>query len=260
MIMSQRAKSGFTMIELLVVIAIMAILMAIIVPIGKRLRENNTTSRCEAQLAHVGQALKAYFIDEGGVPPVGVEGTLNGSDEPVPTGTAIDLQMWPGLQTLFAMEYLRNRATLHCPRHQFDTHGDPITSSSPEYYQSYTQRDEKVKPTDSPLKQYKYMPYRWTLQADDPNNYLRQLTRNLKQESIAGTDYLVTTTSGAMPPDDTIITWCNQHADTYSINGHGQYVVLFWDGSVKLLDQELFQDTTAGPDEAWKVRPTDVAH
>jgi prepilin-type N-terminal cleavage/methylation domain-containing protein len=50
MMKAQCRLSGFTMIELLIVIGIMAELMAIIVPVGKRLSDSNRTNRCEAQL------------------------------------------------------------------------------------------------------------------------------------------------------------------------------------------------------------------
>jgi len=239
-----------------VVIGIFAILTAIIVPIGQRLREGNRTSTCEAQLSHIGQALKLYFLDEGGVPPIGVEGTLAGG----PTSTNVDLAMWPGLQQLFYLDYLGSRTSLHCPRHTRTMAGANLREDSPEYYESYLLRDSKAKPSGNQLKQYKYMPYRWALAAGYPNDYRRQLTQNIKQVTMGSGTYLVTTASSSIPPDDTIITWCEYHAGTYKLNGHGQYVVLYWDGSVQLLDEELFQDAGIGPDEAWLIRATDSAH
>jgi type II secretory pathway pseudopilin PulG len=238
------------------VIGIFAVLTAIIVPIGQRLRENNRTSTCEAQLASIGQALKLYFLDEGGVPPIGVAGTLAGG----PTATSVDLTMWPGLQMLFYLDYLGRRSSLHCPRHTRTVAGTALSDESPEYYASYLVQDRKAKPLGSPLKQYKYMPFRWALEEDYPNDYRRQLTRNIRQVTMGTTDYLVTSSSTGLPPDDTIITWCNYHADYYKISGHGQYVVLYWDGSVQLLDKEVFQDDTFSPAEAWLVRKTDIAH
>jgi type II secretory pathway pseudopilin PulG len=243
-------------VELLVVIAVFAILTAIVVPIGQRLRENNRTSTCEAQLSRIAMALKLYFLDEGGVPPIGVEGTLAGG----PTGTTVDLKQWPGLQMLFYLDYLPSRSSLHCPRHVKTLAGGRMDTDSPEYYHSYLLRDSQAKPSGSPLKQYKYMPYRWATATGYPNDYRRQLTRNIKQVTMNATDYLVTSSSTGLPPDDTIITWCDYHARTYRINGHGQYIALYWDGSVQLLDEEVFRDTAFGPDEAWQVRTTDIAH
>ncbi|MEN6305864.1 MAG: prepilin-type N-terminal cleavage/methylation domain-containing protein [Armatimonadia bacterium] len=270
---AQRPSKGFTLIELLVVISIMAVLLAIIVPIGKRLRESNNTNRCEAQLAHLGQALKMYFLDEGGVPPVAVEGHFTGAeasrfdlptectsqpvvDDATVTHNAAVEEFWPGLQTLFYLDYLKDRKVLHCPRNTEDSTGATLTSGSSEFYQSYTKMDENAKFGDNEARKYKYFPCRFALSADYPDDYRRQLTRTLIQTSDG---YLVTGASSSIPPDDTIVTWCEYHASTYSINGHGQYVVLFWDGSVRLLDKELFTDDGVGPDEAWMVRPSDSA-
>lgn len=257
--MPQRHDKGFTLIELMVVIGIFAVLTAIIVPIGQRLRESNRTSTCEAHLAHIGQALRMYFTDEGGVPPVGVEGTVV-AGVPTPTGTSVDLTMWPSLHSLFILGYLGDRGTLHCPRHTKTMAGANLTNESPEYYASYTLPDPDAKPAGSPLKQYKYMPYRWATATAYPNDYRRQLTTNVRQVTMAGAEYLVTSTSGAMPADDTIITWCNYHARNFKLNDQGQYITLYWDGSVKLMDVDLFTEDGIGPAEAWLVRPADAAH
>ncbi len=118
------------------------------------------------------------------------------------------------------------------------------------------------------------MPYRWALQGGYPNDYRRQLARegfddddgtdelgdHVLQATIGSTDYLVAGKLGSRPPDDTIVTWCNYHADTYKLNRHGQYIALYWDGSVKLLDQELFRDDGVAPAEAWQIKLPDIAH
>jgi prepilin-type N-terminal cleavage/methylation domain-containing protein len=250
---------GFTLIELLVVIGIFAILTAIIVPIGQRLRENNRTSTCEAQLAHIGQALKMYFLDEGGVPPIGVPGTLAGT---VPSSSATDvdfkLPYQTGLQTLFYMDYLGSRTALHCPRHTKALDGTKLTDDMSEYYQSYMIRDPRAKPESNPLLQHKYMPFRyqWNGQDAHAGDARRQLTTRMK---AVGANWIVTDSSTAVPPDDTIVTWCNYHADNYRLNGLGQYVVLYWDGSVQLIDAEVFRGT-GDPSEAWLIRTTDIAH
>jgi prepilin-type N-terminal cleavage/methylation domain-containing protein len=259
--MPRRHESGFSLMELLVVIGIFVVLTAIVVPIGQRLRESNRTSTCEAHLAHIGQALRAYFADEGGVPPVGVEGTLV-AGVPTPTGTTIDPELWPSLHALFVLGYLPDRGTLHCPRHTTTQAGAAMGVDSPEYYTSYTNRDPLAKPTGEALWQYKYLPYRyrWDGQAAFPDDASRQLTDNISQVNLNGTDYLVTGASDRRPADDTIVTWCNYHAGTYRLNKHGQYLALYWDGSVQLLDQELFRDGSIDPPQAWLVKPADIAH
>jgi prepilin-type N-terminal cleavage/methylation domain-containing protein len=260
--MPRRHDLGFTLLELLVVIGIFVVLTAIIVPIGQRLRETNRTSTCEAHLAHIGQALRAYYMDEGGVPPVGVPGSITGG-KPSPSATTVDLAAWPSLQCLYVLGYLGDRNTLHCPRHTVASTGKTLDVDNPEFYQSYLRADPKAKPSGSPLLRYKYMPYRyqWAGQSNYPNDARRQLATNIREVNIGGTNTLVSSCAyGTMPADDTIVTWCNYHADTYKLNGHGQYVVLYWDDSVKLLDQELFRDTGTSPDEAWLVKPSDTAH
>jgi len=244
-----------------VVIGIFVVLTAIMVPIGQRLRESNKTSTCEAHLSHIGQALKMYYTDEGGVPPVGVPGQIT-AGVPTPSASTIDLAQWPSLHCLFVLGYIGDRNTLHCPRHTKTQAGATLDIDSPEYYTSYTNQDPLAKPVGQPLLQYKYLPfrYRWSVQPTYANIGYRQLTDNIQQVSIGGTDTLVTRASDRMPADDAIITWCNYHATNYKMNKHGQYVVLFWDGSVKLLDKELFQDDTLLPAEGWMVQPTDSAH
>lgn len=254
--MAQRAHKGFTLIELLVVIGIMVLLLAIIVPIGKRLRESNNTSRCEAQLAHIGQALKAYFLDEGGFPLMGVTASGGAPTDP----PVANFDAWPGLETLFYSDYLRNHVALHCPRHIEDANGVNITSASPEFYRSYMLQDEAVKADGIAARQFKYSPYRYADALSHPDDYRRQLARTIDVVNLAGQKYVVSAGSRFLPPDDTIVTWCNYHAETYRINGQGQYVVLFWDGSVRLLDQDLFTDASVGPLEGWMVKPGDSAH
>ena len=74
-----------------------------------------------------------------------------------------------------------------------------------------------------------------------------------------GANWIVTDSSTAIPPDDAIVTWCNYHADNNRLNGLGQYVVLYCDGSVQLIDADVFRGS-AGPTEAWTIRTTDIAH
>jgi len=252
---SKRATSGFSLLELLVVIGIFVVLMAIMVPVGKRLREGNKTSTCQEHLAMIGRALRAYYLDEHGVPLVGVE-DADGNGEP--DNLTISTTAWPQLQVLWRLDYLRSRDVLHCPKHTKDSGGATLTPDSPEYYTSYLGRDEKAKPADS-IRQYRYLPYRFATAADFPNDYRRQLCQGAALVDQGGTTYRVAGPMDAMPADDTIVTWCDRHADSYEMGGHGQYLVLYWDGAVELVDEELFRDVGVGPDEAWLVRPSDMA-
>lgn len=247
-------RQGFTLIELMVVIGIAAVLMAIIVPIGKRLRENNSASRCQAQMSHIGQALRLYYLDENGVPPVAM---YDSSGSGGPDKVIEDPINWPGLEVLWRLDYLRKRESFHCPRHVYDSAGEPMTRESPEYFRSYTERDPAAKVGDTGLRGYKYMPYRFATAATYPDDYRRQLTTNLVSLTVGSEVYTITSRSSQLPPDDAIVTWCDKHAESYTIGGSGQYPVLYWDGSVRLMDVELFTDDSVTPAEAWQVRPSD---
>lgn len=61
---------GFTLIELLVVIAIIAILMAILMPAMRRVRESAKALSCRSNLRNIGMAVRLYLNDyERRLPP-----------------------------------------------------------------------------------------------------------------------------------------------------------------------------------------------
>ncbi len=63
---AQRAKtrsSGFTLIELLVVISIVALLIAILLPVLSRAREEAQRTACLSQLRQIGIATESYLVD-----------------------------------------------------------------------------------------------------------------------------------------------------------------------------------------------------
>ena len=55
--------SAFTLIELLVVIAIIAMLLAILMPSLKRVKEKGLTLMCQSQMRQIGFALRTYAED-----------------------------------------------------------------------------------------------------------------------------------------------------------------------------------------------------
>jgi len=63
------AGSGFTLIELLVVIAVIAILAALIIPIGKAVNRRKIIAKSRAELAQVELAIEAYKSTLGHYPP-----------------------------------------------------------------------------------------------------------------------------------------------------------------------------------------------
>lgn len=259
---SRQANRGFSLVELLVVLAIMVILMAIMVAVGRSLREGNAATSCQAQMQHIGTALRQYFMDEGGFPPYAVPGTLSSPDY----AFELDLSRTPGLLVLHDLGYIGNKETFHCPRDV------EVQKGTPEYFYSYLNKDPEAKAmyggTEIPLNRYKYMPHRWVAEGDltFPDRE-RQLDMFASEELVdidgdgSTEDGLVIgPTGGSMPDDTTIITWCDAHADSYTKNGIGQYIVLFWDGSVRQMDATLFTDSGIEPPAAWQVAPGDIAH
>ena len=63
-------KKAFTLIELLVVISIIALLMAILLPVFSRTREQARILIVNSELYNIGVALDSYSLDYDGYPPV----------------------------------------------------------------------------------------------------------------------------------------------------------------------------------------------
>ncbi len=234
----QRAwvRRGFTLTELLVVIAIVVILLGISVSIGKSLQEGNRLLTCKAQMQQIGQALRMYEMDEKSVPPFYIT-TDQDPDADAPSG--------PGLKALYDTGYLTRELTLHCPR-------DVETfSGNADFLNSYQRKWEHVG-AEYELNRYSYLPFRGVT---DPSNtyYRKQLAPGAVPPG--GSSAVPYVDVDWHPADDTVVLWCGFHADTVSMNGEGQYLVLFWDGSVKKIARSIMEDATPGA-EAWKVTPS----
>jgi prepilin-type N-terminal cleavage/methylation domain-containing protein len=196
------------------------------------------------------------------------------------------------LMVLYTEQYLKSNSVFHCPRDR--AHED---SSQPSYYASYTGLDDATgtaaikttyqndQPgTDSwgteaiPVNAYKYMPcriFRLPLLANgstDPNEthtwanppsvYTdhQELSAAMKPVQINGNWYWTPTVDRTWwPSDNTVVCWCPFHANTYSVDGQGQYLVLFWDGSVLMKKRTLFETgtTSIAPPAAWEVTPSE---
>ncbi|MEA3402524.1 MAG: prepilin-type N-terminal cleavage/methylation domain-containing protein [Armatimonadota bacterium] len=235
-----RERGGFTLTELLVVIGIAVLLMGIMIPTGKALRDSNQQMECKAQLQQIGQALRMYEADEGGAPPYYIDASQTPDDPP----------SGPGLLALYETGHLGRRRTLHCPR---DVYADP---ESDEYFQSYMRRDlEKPVAADTTLNEYSYLNSRGVTDDTDPH-YRRQLQ---PCADVGGTSPVPVVMPGWRPADDTVVTWCGFHTATMTEGGVGQYYVLFWDGSVGRVSEEIMTDPAVGPDAAWKVDHEDAS-
>jgi prepilin-type N-terminal cleavage/methylation domain-containing protein/prepilin-type processing-associated H-X9-DG protein len=63
---SRFTRTGFTLVELLVVIAIIAILAALILPVGKRMMESSNASKCASNLRQLYLAANRWTADNDG--------------------------------------------------------------------------------------------------------------------------------------------------------------------------------------------------
>ena len=223
----------------MVVIGIAALLTAMIVPIGKSLREGNRMMTCGVHLHAIHEAIRMYYLDERGVPPY----HLGPGDNPSQPSTEPE---GPGLMALYDCGYIRRKLFLHCPSHI------GIGTDNPRYFQSYQMRDPLAKySTSNPLSmltQHKYLPYRGCDDPTDPD-YRRQLCPGVGTQPVYNPTW--------HPDDSTIVCWCDKHQTTFTRGGVGQYHVLYWSGEVKVQPMTLFQDPSVGPAEAWRVRPED---
>jgi len=228
------SRGGFTLVELLVVIGIAVLLLAMMVPTGRAMRESNRAMACKSQLMQVGQAMKAYYADEGGAPPFYIDpGQVWGADDP----------HGAGLMALYDLGYLNRRESLHCPR---DIYADGAT---PAYFQSYQREDEDVDTSaGSALDAWSYLNSRGVF--DDTDPYYR---RQLQPAAPVGGTPVPVINPDWRPADDTVITWCPFHTDYLRSGDVGDYQVLFWDGSVVRIPEDIMCDPSLAPDAPWKV-------
>jgi prepilin-type N-terminal cleavage/methylation domain-containing protein/prepilin-type processing-associated H-X9-DG protein len=84
--------SGFTLIELLVVIAILSLLMAILLPVMSKVKQQARLTLCASNLRQVGLAIHLYADDYDGLIPFGPQGRpVTGSNFYTVTGNVTSL-------------------------------------------------------------------------------------------------------------------------------------------------------------------------
>ncbi|MFQ6096329.1 MAG: type II secretion system protein [Armatimonadota bacterium] len=251
--MAKRGTTGFTLIEMIVVIALIAVLAAIIVPIGRRLRVDNRKMSCQQHLQSIVQALKMYRLDEGQFPyfdPI--------ADGPPPAyGPADpDNRRHFGLLLLLDAGYLTNPRTLTCPddRYDFAACYDAVDPCGPppggcarqtaDVYEPYVRKD-------CAAGEWPYQPYRGQATDDvDPLTGRNHLYRQLVGPRPGGGGGAWGAARYWVPDDTTIVTWCRAHSATLTRGGRSQYLVLYYDGRRKPQDAVLF---TGGA--GWRVQP-----
>jgi prepilin-type N-terminal cleavage/methylation domain-containing protein len=229
-------RSGFSLTELMIAIGIAAVVTAITIPVTGTLISGNRAMSCASRMQRIHHALRMYVMDWGNVPPYHpAAGATNPNSDGPPMG--------PGLRALQTAGYLKSETNLHCPSDR----QNPVGSLN--YGMSYCLRDTNAEAGSGAYgdyNQYKYLSCRGVSAVGDPN-YRRQLT---PLDGATGWPIFPRTWS---PDDTTVVTWCDLHFMNLREGNKGQYQVLFWDGSVRRIDGDLFRG--GGPDGAWKVSP-----
>ncbi|MCX7598404.1 MAG: hypothetical protein N2512_05995 [Armatimonadetes bacterium] len=239
---------GFTLVELLTVIAIAVILMVLVFPVGKSLRDGNRMMACASALHAIHQALKMYWLDERAVPPPY-------DPTPDPNNPNPSRDSYGGLYRLYTSGYLNKEVTLHCPAHVRDLETMmPVKSKDVRYYHSYDSLDPDAKAHNGNpvgvLAKFTYMPYRGAGPGDP--DYHRQLASPDPSDATQPL-YLPT-----WKIDDTaVVCWCPHHAKSVKRKGEPAYHVLFWGGEVLVKGESVMHDAGVAPTETWRVRPED---
>ena len=217
-----RNRRGFTLIELLVVIAIIVILMAILFPVFKTVREKAKQTQCQSNLHQISIALKSYREDFGRYPIY----------------PFYDGERYQGGISALYPDYLVNKSLMICPD---DKQIEGVEQTAKEkYYSSYNgwvksakdswdfdtgtfKSPDPVTPTvTGPKRTYNWLGYTqegwdaysydWTTRTTNMP-YATTLPSWLHKEGLYLRHY--PRLSNRAAPDNTIITHCVHHRDFY---------------------------------------------
>jgi prepilin-type N-terminal cleavage/methylation domain-containing protein len=253
--MGKSRIAGFTLIEMIVVIALVAVLAAIIVPIGRRLRVDNRKMTCQQHLQAILQALKMYRLDEGQFPYF--DPIADGPPRAYSPALDPDNRRHFGLMLLLDGGYITNPRILTCgdDRSGFAACYDTVDPCGPPPGGCARQTADVVEAyvrKDCAADAWPYQPFRGQTTDDiDPVTGRNQLYRQLvgpRSDGLPGGGW--GSARYWVPDDTTIVTWCPHHAKRLTRGGRGQYLVLYYDGRINEQDASLF---AAGG--GWRVQP-----
>ncbi|HIE52990.1 MAG TPA: type II secretion system protein [Armatimonadetes bacterium] len=214
-------QGGFTALELVIVVTILAFIFTLSFAFIRRTATQNHVNECAGQLRAIARALQLYRLDYGDVPPW----------EPAQVNDA-----GRGLWALYDLNYLTNVRVLNCPDNPTSRYDETQDVNLPAAYSDPTNPNYNGYQMQDPITgEWKYLPGRWQTYGDavgTPGNpyYLRQLGRWVKMSNNSLVEV-------KFPADNTVVTWCHFHRDSYTREGVGQDLVVYSDGHVEFFDQ-----------------------
>lgn len=280
-----RAQFGFTLIELLVVIAIIAILAAIIFPVGATVRENARKTQSISNMKTIFQAVAQYELDNRKYPeylfgPAIKAGSTNGcavdaQGRPVLAAagdTACTMQQAASLGSKLGglyPEYVKDLTVFGCPNNSVATTVNQATTRAVQRYEM----DRTVTPPASALgtrvfyayDSYDASPKITGTNTVDKNTFVARYSK-MWTPVVADTSTL---TADQQRYYKNQLNWRSPSADTYlTMTSHhvpssNQVIVLWLNGTAKALDLKKlsnnakFAGTAPNDFDTYKLLPTD---
>ncbi|MAE64638.1 MAG: hypothetical protein CMJ18_10260 [Phycisphaeraceae bacterium] len=126
---------GFTLIELLVVISIVALLIAMLLPAIKQVRETARTTACQSNQRQIGIAIYAYVNDWDGYLLDTGKGGFAGGGPGAGGNYGVGMERGPEVRPLYGFDPLM----FHCPSDVFASK-NPTTHYTTGNFQSYYEK------------------------------------------------------------------------------------------------------------------------
>lgn len=250
-----RGNSGFTLIELMVVIAIIMVLMGILFPVFRTVRESSKRASCTAHLQQLATMLKSYREDFGYYPPApyfdaGANRYVGGFSALVP-------------------DYVTDKSLLICPSDRqvkghekeakdraYCSYNGWVTAPATTWDfadASFTRADDTSKTITGPTRYYNYYGYcqegadpYWIANPPDDNYppYMTTAPTWLTSEGLRLRHYPRLMNRNA--PNNTYITHCVYHRDAYRNASAAMDLYLNVGGTVKLVNVKQMEKVESG--------------
>jgi prepilin-type N-terminal cleavage/methylation domain-containing protein len=239
-----RGRGGFTLIEILVVLAIAAVVSTLTLGGYKEMSDSNKRTSCQTNMVQIYQGLRQYAADwDGRYPYYKFDAAATPQTDGIGLWALYTYQQdntrneLAVIGTKEVARYLRNPKVFHCPADitegAIGVYTDDTKARLNPDYLSYQEDDAGVQT---------YLPSRILDRSANYDLWKRQLEL-LVPDGPADADSEPDMVAGALPRDDTVITWCKHHRYVRERDN-----VLFFDGSVQLLPRSQGQGDALKPD------------